>query len=407
MKTSHSAFAGFPRDEFTTLPETTDRLLATALTDDVDAIATPTSNSAPIFRTRPDDAARSVRGARQPVGAAHALRDGRSRARQHRRRRAASRLEMPNRHHLPIDLTRFGLENRNEMFVATEEPHGLIKATPLVALSSWRRDLIRSERVVLPDGVRPATIRVDDGRSRRSAHQAPPGTRRHLRRTLIDAGSTVVMPGLVDTHVHINDPGRADWEGFETATRAAAAGGVTTLVDMPLNSIPVDDDGRGARGEATRRGRAAVMSTSASGAASCPGNAGDIEPLARAGVLGFKCFLSPSGVDEFDHVSEADLREAMPIIAADRACRCWCTRNCRRCCASPIRAPIRAATRRGCDSRPAAAEQAAIDLLIELCRRKRRRACTSCTSPRPTRSHRSTERAPGACRSPSKPVRTT
>ena len=116
------------------------------------------------------------------------------------------------------------------------------------------------------------------------------------------------MPGLVDTHVHINDPGRADWEGFETATLAAAAGGVTTLVDMPLNSIPRDHHGRGARGQAARRRRAAATSMSDSGAAWCPAMPRDIEPLARAGVLGFKCFLSPSGVDEFDHVSEADLR---------------------------------------------------------------------------------------------------
>src|SRR5687767_585073 len=100
-------------------------------------------------------------------------------------------------------------------------------------MSSW---LIRGDRVVLPDGVGPATIHVDDGR----ITSITPGTSRTARTssTLIDAGSAVVLPGLVDTHVHINDPGRADWEGFDTATRAAAAGGVTTLVDMPLNSIP-------------------------------------------------------------------------------------------------------------------------------------------------------------------------
>src|SRR5262245_40736913 len=94
--------------------------------------------------------------------------------------------------------------------------------------------VIRSRRVVLPDGTRPASIHIQDGRiaaigdySHRAAGPAD-----------VDAGALVIRPGLVDTHVHINDPGRADWEGFETATRAAAAGGVTTLVDMPLNSIP-------------------------------------------------------------------------------------------------------------------------------------------------------------------------
>ena len=126
------------------------------------------------------------------------------------------------------------------------------------------------------------------------------------------------MPGLVDTHVHINDPGRADWEGFETATLAAAAGGMTTLVDMPLNSIPATTTVAGARSEAraAAAGRCHVDVGFWGGVV--PGNAADIEPLARAGVLGFKCFLSPSGVAEFAHVGEADLREAMPIVAPDR-----------------------------------------------------------------------------------------
>src|SRR5688572_33228807 len=98
--------------------------------------------------------------------------------------------------------------------------------------------VIRSQRVVLPDGVRPAEIRVEGGTIDSITLLGSSGT----SGTLIDAGSAVVMPGLVDTHVHINDPGRADWEGFETATLAAAAGGVTTLVDMPLNSIPSTTD---------------------------------------------------------------------------------------------------------------------------------------------------------------------
>ena len=100
--------------------------------------------------------------------------------------------------------------------------------------------LIRSKRVILSDGVRPATIRVDAGRI--TSIEPYQGTAEDAAArttgTFIDAGSAVVMPGLVDTHVHINDPGRADWEGFEAATLSAAAGGVTTLVDMPLNSIP-------------------------------------------------------------------------------------------------------------------------------------------------------------------------
>ncbi|HUQ86664.1 MAG TPA: allantoinase AllB [Vicinamibacterales bacterium] len=222
--------------------------------------------------------------------------------------------------------------------------------------------LIRSERVVLPDGMQPATIRIDDGRItavvRGTSGSLPaPGT-------TIDAGAAVVMPGLVDTHVHLNDPGREEWEGFETGTLAAAAGGVTTLVDMPLNSIPSTTNV--AALEAKRRsaaGRCHVDVGFWGGVV--PGNAGDIEPLARAGVLGFKAFLSPSGVDEFDHVSESDLREAMPIIAATGLPLLvhaeWpaLLRD-----PDPRADPHSYAT--WLDSRPTTAEQKAIDVLIEL-----------------------------------------
>ena len=154
-------------------------------------------------------------------------------------------------------------------------------STPLV---------VRSERVVLPDGMRPASIHVRDGRIAdvRDYAERTAGVRE------LDAGDLVVLPGLVDTHVHINDPGRTDWEGFEHATKAAAAGGVTTLVDMPLNSIPPTTDVAGL--EAKRRaatGRCHVDVGFWGGVV--PGNSGALEPLARAGVLGFKCFLSPVG----------------------------------------------------------------------------------------------------------------
>jgi allantoinase len=170
--------------------------------------------------------------------------------------------------------------------------------------------IVRSRRVVLPDGVQPAEIHVRDGRIAAIEPYSP-----HVHDDeVIDAGDLVVLPGLVDTHVHINEPGRTEWEGFETATRAAAAGGTTTLVDMPLNSVPPTTTIDALR--AKRRaaiGRCHVDVAFWGGVV--PGNASDLEPLAEAGVRGFKCFLSPSGVDEFPHVSEANLREAMPILA--------------------------------------------------------------------------------------------
>ena len=171
---------------------------------------------------------------------------------------------------------------------------------------------------MLPDGIRPADIHVSDGRItaiKVAVRGASPSAAGAPEATLIDAGSMVVMPGLVDSHVHVNEPGRTDWEGFASATRAAAAGGITTLVDMPLNSIPSTTPVAALEAKrAAAQGRCRVDVGFWGGVV--PGNTADLEPLARAGVMGFKCFLSPSGVDEFGNVSEADLREAMPVVAA-------------------------------------------------------------------------------------------
>ena len=220
------------------------------------------------------------------------------------------------------------------------------------------QSVVRSERVVLPDGMRPASIHVRDGRiaAVRDYSERPAGIRE------VDAGALVVMPGLVDTHVHINDPGRADWEGFEHATKAAAAGGVTTLVDMPLNSIPPTTDVEGL--EAKRRaaaGRCFVDVGFWGGVV--PGNSGALEPLARAGVLGFKCFLSPSGVEEFSHVTERDLREALPILARlglPLLAHAEWPALLRECSGDPTRYAT------WLDSRPPASELAAIELLVRL-----------------------------------------
>lgn len=123
----------------------------------------------------------------------------------------------------------------------------------------------------------------------------------------------VVMPGLIDTHVHVNEPGRTEWEGFASATRAAAAGGVTTLVDMPLNSIPATITLAGFQTKLkSARGQCYVDVGFWGGIV--PGNTRELEPLFEAGVVGFKCFLVHSGVDEFPHVTENDLCDAMPEL---------------------------------------------------------------------------------------------
>jgi allantoinase len=165
---------------------------------------------------------------------------------------------------------------------------------------------------VFPDAVRPATIHIQDGRiAHIGAHDEWSEASGGLR---YDAGDLVVSPGIVDTHVHINEPGRTDWEGFDTATRAAAAGGATTIVDMPLNCVPATTTAAALEAKrAAARGQCHVDVAFWGGVV--PGNAGQLGELVEAGVRGFKCFLVPSGVDEFPAVDEQDLRTALPIIA--------------------------------------------------------------------------------------------
>lgn len=171
--------------------------------------------------------------------------------------------------------------------------------------------VLRGQTVVTPDRVGPASIHIRDGRISAIAgpDEIPAGW------PVFDAGRSVVMPGLVDTHVHINEPGRTDWEGFASATRAAAAGGVTTLVDMPLNSIPATTTPEALEAKlAAARGNCWVDVGFWGGVV--PGNAQQLGPLFDAGVVGFKCFLIPSGVAEFPHVTESDLRPALDRLNA-------------------------------------------------------------------------------------------
>src|SRR5690349_2709002 len=169
---------------------------------------------------------------------------------------------------------------------------------------------VRGSRVLIDGKLRPASIHVSDGRITRIEARDAAGT----DVPVVDAGDLVVLPGLVDTHVHVNEPGRTDWEGFETATRAAAAGGVTTLLDMPLNAIPATTTVAALEAKmAAAHGKTWVDVGFIGGVV--PGNQESLGGLAQAGVLAFKCFCVPSGVPEFAHVRGEDLRDAMPVLA--------------------------------------------------------------------------------------------
>ena len=165
---------------------------------------------------------------------------------------------------------------------------------------------IRSRRVVLPEGMRPASIRVRDGVIEEIGDWG----------ALCDDdfGDLAIMPGLVDTHVHINEPGRTSWEGFRSATRAAAAGGITTLIEMPLNSIPATTSAAALELKIACATDQSWVDIGFWGGA-VRGNLGELARLYDSGCFGFKCFLTPSGVDEFAHVEANELPAIMGELA--------------------------------------------------------------------------------------------
>src|SRR5271165_6989989 len=170
--------------------------------------------------------------------------------------------------------------------------------------------IIRGKRVITPEGERAASIRICDG----VIVAVSPFEETTAGLPVYEAGDLAVMPGVVDTHVHINQPGRTEWEGFTTATRAAAAGGITTLIEMPLNSIPATTNVAGLQ-EKIRGATGKVTVDTGFWGGLVPGNTKELAPLWEAGCFGFKCFLVNSGVAEFAHVSEADLRESLVELA--------------------------------------------------------------------------------------------
>src|SRR5271156_3550161 len=167
-----------------------------------------------------------------------------------------------------------------------------------------------SRRVVTPEGIRPAAVLVEGERITAVVAVGRVPAQAQVR----DFGESAILPGLVDSHVHINEPGRTEWEGFETATRAAAAGGYTTLVDMPLNCLPPTTtvNALAAKRKAAE-GRCCVDWLAWGGVVN--NNQEHIEALAAAGVPGFKCFLIHPGIDGFTMVNESELRAALPHVA--------------------------------------------------------------------------------------------
>ena len=176
--------------------------------------------------------------------------------------------------------------------------------------------IVRARRVVLTGGEQPAAVHVEDGRiTAVTGFDDVPGGVAGSDDVVTLADDEVLLPGLVDSHVHVNEPGRTEWEGFASATRAAAAGGITTIVDMPLNSVPptttvpnLDTKRAAALGQ--------VSVDVAFWGGAVPGNVGELRPLLDAGVVGFKCFLLDSGVPEFPPLDDAGLLAALTELAA-------------------------------------------------------------------------------------------
>ena len=231
-------------------------------------------------------------------------------------------------------------------------------------MSSASRFALKSSRLLTPEGLRAGAVLVDGERivGVSSTGEIP------VDWPVDDAGNAVVMPGLVDSHVHINEPGRTAWEGFASATRAAAAGGITTLVDMPLNSSPVTITARALEQKlAATRGKLTV--DCAFWAGLVPGNVDQLGPLLDAGACGVKAFLVHSGIDEFPAAGMAELCPAMELLAR-RGKPLLAHAEMPPPGQEPWAPDARAARRYHgwLGSRPPAWEVQAIELLLDLCR---------------------------------------
>jgi allantoinase len=223
--------------------------------------------------------------------------------------------------------------------------------------------VIRAERVVTRDGVQRRVVGVKDGRV---AVVAASGTELRAADVLELADDEVLLPGLVDSHVHVNEPGRTEWEGFASVTRAAAAGGVTTIVDMPLNSIPPTVEVPAL--DVKRKAAAGQCSVDVGfWAGAVPGNVPDLRALHDAGVFGFKCFLIHSGVEEFPPLDAGQLEAAMVEIASFDALLIVHAEDAHAVESAPD--PSGQSYASFLSSRPRDAENLAVEQVVELARR--------------------------------------
>ena len=216
-------------------------------------------------------------------------------------------------------------------------------------------NVLSSNRVLIDGSLTPATIVIDNGKISEIRNERSEDAN--------DLGDQVIMPGLIDSHVHINEPGRTAWEGFSSATKAAAAGGVTTLVDMPLNSSPVTTTVVAFEQKLEAAANQLYVDCGFYGGL-VPDNQNHLEALIERGVLGIKAFLIDSGIDEFPPVGSPELKRAMPILARHEVpllAHAELATNSEAAAMSDVRSPIEFAR-----SRPEEWEANAIDLLLGL-----------------------------------------
>lgn len=217
---------------------------------------------------------------------------------------------------------------------------------------------IRSARVLIGDRAGPATISVQNGRFSSVSDSS--------RNIDYDFGDLLVLPGMIDAHVHVNEPGRTEWEGFESAGKSAAAGGFTSIVDMPLNCLPAVTTPEALELKRRAAEKCAVETFFWGGVV--PDDIDQIPALASAGVSGFKCFLTPPGLNGFDMVTEAHLNRAMPLIEKT-GLPLLVHAELPEYLVQPHGDPFRYQTYLEC--RPERAEVEAIRLMIRLCRQYR------------------------------------